>query len=134
MDDAFEQATGVLAADPRVDAVYGFGSRIRGTPGPRSDIDLAVLLNREMKLVDELRLRAAVVEALGRDDVDQVRLNHAPPLLRYEVVATGRRLFARDDDAADRFEERCLREYLDTHHLRAVQRQLARERSHDAAA
>ncbi len=134
MDDAFQQAATVLAADPRVDAVYGFGSRIRGTAGPMSDIDLAVLLNREIKLIEELRLRAAVVEALQRDDVDLVRLNHAPPLLRYEVVATGRRLFARDDDAADRFEARCVREYLDTHHLRAVQRRLARERSRAAAA
>ena len=134
MDDLFDKATGVLARDPRVEAVYGFGSRIHGSAGPRSDVDLAVLLNQEVKLIEELRLRATVVEALGRDDVDLVRLNHAPPLLRFEVLATGRRLFARDEEAVDEFEARCLREYQDTHHLRAVQRRLARERSHDAAA
>lgn len=134
MIDLFEKAAGVLARDPRVEAVYGFGSEIHGTPGPRSDVDLAVLLNQDVKLIEELRLRAAVVEALGRDDVDLVRLNQAPPLLRFEVLATGRRLFARDEEAVDGFEARCLRQYQDSHHLRAVQRRLAREHGGDVAA
>ena len=49
MDDLFDKAASVLTSDPRVEAVYGFGSRIRGTAGPRSDVDLAVLLNQEVK-------------------------------------------------------------------------------------
>ena len=134
MASPFERAASVLAADSRVDAVYGFGSHVRGTAGPRSDIDLAVLLSRDIRLVEELRLRANVVDVLGRDDIDLVRLNSAPPLLRHEIISTGHRLFVRDADAVDRFERRCLREYLDTRYLRTVQRRLARERSHDAAA
>ena len=132
--DPFDKAAATLAQDPRVEAVYGFGSGIRGTAGPHSDIDLAVLLNQEINLLEELRLRATVVETLRRDDVDLVRLNRSTPLLRYEVLATGRRLFTRDIDAVAHLEIRWLQEYLDTHHLRAVQRQLARERSHDVAA
>lgn len=88
---------------------------------------MAVLLDREIGLGEELRLRAVVVEALRRDDVDLVVLNHAPPLLSYEVIAAGNRLFARDDEEADRYEERAARECFDTAHLRKVQQRLARE-------
>lgn len=134
MSDLFDRSAAILARDPRVEAVYAFGSRIHGAAGPNSDVDLAVLLNEDLKLMETLRLRATVVETLGRDDVDLVPLNQAPPLLRHEVLASGRRLFARDELTVDRFEERSLREYLDTRHLRDVQRRLARERSRDAAA
>ena len=57
---------------------------------------------------------------------DLVVLNLATPLLRYEVLARGTRLYCRDEERVDRFEERVLREYLDTAHLRATQEALAR--------
>lgn len=107
-------------------AVWGFGSRARGEALAQSDVDLAVLLDREIDLPEELRLRSRVTEALRRDDVDLVVLNSAPPLLRYEVVAAGKRLFARDEEAADRFEERVARECFDTAYLRKVQQNLSR--------
>jgi predicted nucleotidyltransferase len=113
--------------EPSVVAVYGFGSRARGEAAPTADVDIGVLLGRRPPLREELLLRAAVVRELGRDDVDLVVLDGAPPLLRYEVVATGSRLFARDEVAADAFEAAAYREYFDTAHLRAVQRSLLRE-------
>ena len=129
MEDALlQRAAARLAEDPRVLAVYGFGSRLYADAvGPSSDVDLAVLMGRRLSLAEELNLRAAVVEELRCDDIDLVVLDQAPPLLRYEVVAAGRRLFTRDERAAEAFEERTYREYFDTAHLRAVQRQLLRE-------
>jgi hypothetical protein len=44
-------------------------------------------------------------------------------VLAYEVLASGRRVFARDDEQADEIEETLLRRYLDTEHLRRVQRE-----------
>lgn len=126
MPNDLQSAGQAIAGDPRVLAVWGFGSQARGEAGAASDLDLAVLLDREISLADELRLRSRVTEALRRDDVDLVVLNSAPPLLRYEVVAAGRRLFARDEEAADRFEERAMRECFDTAYLRQVQRDLSR--------
>ena len=108
-------------------AVYGFGSRARGEEGLRSDVDVAVLLERKVGLKEELLLRSRVVEELQRDDIDLVLLNFAPPLLRYEVVAAGCRLFARDEVQADEFEHRAAMECFDTAYLRAVQQRLARE-------
>jgi hypothetical protein len=127
MDGELERAAQRLARVPRVLAVWGFGSRVRDEARPGSDLDLAVLLDGDVGLVDELRLRATVVEELRRDDVDLVVLNQAPPLLRYEVIAARSRLFARDEEVADRYEERAARECFDTAHLRSVQQRLMRE-------
>ena len=127
MSQELERAADRLARDPRVLAVWGFGSRARGEAGPASDVDVAVLLDRPLDLAAELALRADVVDELHRDDVDLVILNAAPPLLRYEVVAAGSRLFARDDEAADAFERRAAMECFDTAHLRAVQQAYARD-------
>jgi predicted nucleotidyltransferase len=123
------QAAQVLAADSRVEAVYCFGSVARGGARPTSDLDLAVLLQEAPTLGDELRLRARVTAALRRDDVDLVILNDAPPLLRFEAIAGGRRLFARDELAVDLFEHRSIMERLDTNHLRRLLQSLAREAS-----
>jgi predicted nucleotidyltransferase len=127
VSDELERAAACLARDPRVLAVYGFGSQARGEAGPRSDVDVAVLLDRNLSLGDELRLRAQVTRELQRDDIDLVVLEQAPPLLRYEITAAARRLYARDGEAADRFEERAAQECFDTAHLRAVQQRYARE-------
>lgn len=127
MDSVLERAAERILQDRRVLAVWGFGSRTRGQVGGRRDIDLAVLLKEPLSLREELRLRGGVVEELRRDDIDLVVLNDAPPLLRYEVVTRGRLLGARDSEAVERLEDRALREYLDTAHLRRAQRRLARE-------
>lgn len=127
MNEALLRAATALTADPRVLAVYGFGSLARGAAHPGSDLDLAVLLDRPLSLGEELSLRAEAVDAVHRDDVDLVILNLAPPLLRYEVIATGSRLYARSPLAVDQFEEAALREYLDTAHLRHIQQDLARQ-------
>jgi len=116
-----------LAEDPRVQAIYLFGSTAAGMAREGSDIDLAVLIGARISLADELRLRAVAVDALHRDDVDFVILDHAPPLLRYEVVTRGRRLFARDPAAVDIFEHRAIMTYMDTAYLRRMQHDILRE-------
>lgn len=129
MDNELQRAAGRLAKDPRVQAIYGFGSRARGKPGRRSDVDLGVLLvsDEPLSLREELLLRAEVVEELRRDDIDLVILNQAPPLLAYEVVAADCRLFSRDDKVSDRFEARTAMRCFDTEWLRRTQQRYARE-------
>lgn len=127
IDPLLDRAAQRLAQDARVVAVYGFGSRASGDATGASDVDIAVLLALEIDLKEELRLRAAVVEELRRDDVDLVILNSAPPLLAWEVVTTGKRLFTRDADLADLFEDRTVVRYLDTEYLRRMQHDLIRE-------
>lgn len=106
-----------LATQDDIVAAYLFGSLAEGRATPRSDIDIAVLLNRipddEMgDLGRRLRLMGEFRRFADRE-VDVVILNTAPPLLRYQVLRHGRRLFERDRRARVEFEVRTGQEYED---------------------
>jgi len=114
--------TDFLKKDKRVKFAYLFGSRARGQDGPLSDTDVAVYLDRRVKPnTYRLKLMEALAKILKRDDLDLVILNQAPPLLRHEIIKYGRTL---KEDAARRipFEAEAMQVYLDTAHLRRVQR------------
>lgn len=130
-NDVAERLLRVLAGgggrDLRVDAAYVFGSVARGEARSGSDIDVALLLDRDLSLAEELRLRAALAEALESKALDLVLFRSAPPVLRFEVKRDGIRFFARDDAAMDTLEGRWAMEYMDTAYMRRLQQDLARE-------
>lgn len=67
-------------------AAFLFGSQARGSAGPLSDLDVAILhldgLGPRERLDLRLGLAAAGGAALATGEVDIVLLNGAPPLLR----------------------------------------------------
>jgi predicted nucleotidyltransferase len=109
-----------VARDGAVLAAWVFGSRARGAGRPSSDLDVAVLLAPGADREVLSRLSGALSRDLGVE-VDLVDLAKSTPVLGFEVVTGGHRVFARDALAADEAEERCLRVYLDTEYLRRVQ-------------
>lgn len=98
LEAVFRDRPGVLSA-------YLFGSHARGRPHRESDVDVAVLLDRDRYLDPEdrfeerVRIGSEVVGALHRNEVDVVVLNDAPPLLGRHVVTEGRRVHCRDPEA-----------------------------------
>ncbi|MHB9097560.1 MAG: type VII toxin-antitoxin system MntA family adenylyltransferase antitoxin [Syntrophales bacterium] len=111
-----------LEKDRRVKFAYLFGSRARGRAGSLSDTDIAIYLDGRVKPGRyRLKLMDALTKILKTNDLDLVVLNQATPLLRHEVIKYGRPL---KDDALRRvpFEADVIREYLDTAHLRQIQR------------
>jgi hypothetical protein len=106
-----------LATQEDIVAAYLFGSLAQGRATPRSDIDIAVLLNRvpdplsddsfpQFRLMDELR-------RFADREVDVIVLNTAPPVLKDQVLRCGRRVFERDRQARVEFEVRAGQEYED---------------------
>ena len=87
-------------------SVYLFGSHAAGREHRESDLDLAVLLRWDRYPSDRDRFEARVDltadlgAALGRNDVDLVILNDAPPLFGRRIIYEGQRLFL-GDAAAD---------------------------------
>ncbi|WP_457798982.1 type VII toxin-antitoxin system MntA family adenylyltransferase antitoxin [Methylocystis sp. S23] len=80
---------------PDAMAVYLFGSVASGDAGPESDVDLAVLNDGPLDPVfvwDIACELANVVDA----HVDLVDLRTASTVLQHQIVAKGRRLWARD--------------------------------------
>jgi predicted nucleotidyltransferase len=111
-----------FAADPQVAAAYLFGSRARAEAGPRSDVDLAVVLVEGD--VDRFRKRLDLLDAatreLGTDAVDLVILEDAPTVLAHRVLAHGRLLLDQDPRRRTKVAFEVMRRYLDERWLHQV--------------
>ena len=107
------------ALTPRAEVLdaYLFGSQARGDAKPRSDVDVAVYIDESLAQPGPFGYCADVITdcmaALGRNDVDLLLLNQAPPVLYYRVLRDGRRLIARDVAATTTREGRALSRYCD---------------------
>ncbi len=112
-----DRLTECLAGRPEILEAYLFGSSARGEAQPHSDVDVAVFVDFEqspsMPFGRAATLGAELMAALGRDDIDIVILNEAPPLLYHRVLRDGQRLVARDLMATTTREGRALSRYCD---------------------
>jgi len=115
-----------LDAMPGVRLAFLFGSEAAGGGGSLSDVDIAVLLDagldRPKRFQASLEAAATLAKVLGRDDVDLACLNDAPPLLRQEVLRTGRLLLCRDRSDLVGLRVQTLRDYVAASRLLATAR------------
>lgn len=88
-----EDAARHLAADPRVRAVFVFGSAADPEVAGVRDVDLAVWSEPPLGLDELMRLRADLVTAVG-GPFDLISLRRASPVLAREVVEHGVCLYA----------------------------------------
>lgn len=106
-----------LAADPRVGALWLFGSRSRGEADALSDVDLAVLAvgapTSEQLASWQLDWIETANEVLGTDEVSLVVINRAPLPLRYQIFRDSRLLHAASPEIAADTELATIRAYLD---------------------
>jgi predicted nucleotidyltransferase len=113
-----------------------FGSVARGTFGEGSDIDIAVLLEKQPEVEKRRQLWAALSQLFSRD-VDLTILNHAEPLVSFRVACEGKILFVADDRAWETWKSYAVRQYWDTEKFReALKSYLSRraEETRNAAA
>ena len=100
-----------------IQAAYVFGSVATGRARPDSDIDVAVLVDRNVRpsqfLEYRLELMADLGSALQRFNVDVVVLNEATPLLAHRVLSQGKLVFERSASARVRFQVQTASRYLD---------------------
>lgn len=88
-----------------------FGSVARGDAGPRSDVDLGVLLDPYSAAL-RFKVDAVLGRAAGRE-VDTVLLDDAPPLLRFEIAKEGVLLFEREEGLWTRFKAKAMIDWWD---------------------
>ncbi len=112
-----------------VELAYVFGSLARSNNGNREphDLDLAVL-PIEGATESGRNLWEDIMTALGTDRVDLINLAIASPVLRYEIMSTGKPIYVKDKQSKEDFEMNTLREYRDTSHMRQEQMKDLRER------
>lgn len=101
---------------PVVVAVYLFGSQAKGTAGPTSDVDVAILLDDAFNLQAHPMFRLELTAKLERylkTPVDLLILNQANLVLRNQVLKYGRLLFEHDHRQRVAFEVRSRQDYFD---------------------
>lgn len=117
--------------DRAVVAGYLFGSFAKGKISDSSDIDVALLIKKDVApdLYTDLAIRYSVSlsKALGRE-ADVVILNEAPPFLRYQVFRYGQPIFERDRKESRAFIARTIQEYFDFEPLKRIMEQKAIKR------
>lgn len=86
------------AALPNLLAVYAFGSRVQGTARPDSDLDLAVLVAGKVPPLETWDLAQTLAIRFDHD-VDLLDLRDASTVMQYQVITTGKRLWAKDVQA-----------------------------------
>ena len=99
-----------LESWPGVRLAVLFGSAARGQSGPDSDIDVGVLF--EAGRESAAALEVALARATGRR-LDLVRLEAAPPLLRFQIARDGRVLLERTPHAWADFRARAMTDWWD---------------------
>ena len=75
--------------------IIQFGSTVKGSRGPMSDVDVFMHGSRELAPEEEAGLRAALAEALAaaEERIDPVFLRRANALLAYEALWHGKLLW-----------------------------------------
>jgi len=112
---------------------YLFGSVMRGTMGPRSDIDVAVFFDNTQipeteQFKETLALSADIAQAFSVENVDVINLNsQTNPVLRYEAVVNGEAIFVKDPSVKTQLARAILREYENTRYLRETSYRILRE-------
>ena len=106
---------------------YLFGSVARGTAGPLSDIDVAVVFpfsfGEEERFKRIEKIRGSVEHIYGIDKVDVVDLNKLrnPALMHEIVLDEGALLFNDDQNLKNYLSLKALRDFEDTQPIRNIQ-------------
>ncbi|HYN41247.1 MAG TPA: nucleotidyltransferase domain-containing protein [Thermoanaerobaculia bacterium] len=101
-------AVALASAAPRgLVSAYLFGSRACGRSHRESDLDLGVLVSRNVdaaeRFAERIRLAGLLPGLVGIRDVDLVVLNDAPPHLARHIVLDGIRVACADPEADHAF-------------------------------
>lgn len=89
----------LLARVPNLLAIYAFGSRITGTVGPDSDLDLAVLVAGYAEPLVLFELAGDLADMAGCA-VDLLDLRAASTVMQFQILSSGRRWWSKDVQAS----------------------------------
>lgn len=122
-----------LAPLPEVQAALLFGSRASGRARRDSDVDVAVLLDRQPGVPApraELRgLLGALTDGLSAERIDLVILNDAPPMLAFQVMKHGVVAFERTPSPLHAFRVRTYAMHADREPVERFFRGVTRARA-----
>lgn len=105
---------------PFLVTAYLFGSSHDGKVTPLSDIDLALLLAKNLEETTQIETKILLdaIKIFGTEEIDLLNLNEAPLRFQYNVIKNKRVIFCADLKERINFETRVIMNYLDFAHVR----------------
>lgn len=111
-----------------ISLLYVFGSYATGKNNGNSDLDIAILLKDNYVPMAKLELLGDLNIIFKRDDIDLVILNSASPVLKFQVVKYGAKLYMEDEVDKVNFEAKVVSEYMDMEPFRRRQNEISKMR------
>ncbi|NPV08227.1 MAG: nucleotidyltransferase domain-containing protein [Anaerolineae bacterium] len=106
-----------ILADEPVAAAYLYGSSVTGLTTPFSDVDVGLVVGREIdplpRLKLMLRVQLALEDRCGIRNADVRVIDDAPIVFRGRVVTEGILVYSRDEEARVEFETTTRMRYFD---------------------
>ena len=95
---------------------YLFGSRAKGLEREDSDYDIAVLFNRNVTIIDEIKLALDIADKLKLpvEMIDITALNKADLLFKARILREGIPIYVSDEDIRRRWERKTYLKILST--------------------
>ncbi|MBU6390539.1 nucleotidyltransferase domain-containing protein [Patescibacteria group bacterium] len=111
---------------------YLFGSALRGTMGPHSDIDVGVLFEKDLPDEEDFdrrrKLAAEMSEVFKVPDTDVINLKTARgPLIKYNAIFGGELILEKNKETRLALERAVVRDYEDSRPLRRIRHFVLRE-------
>lgn len=118
---------------------YLFGSATRGTMGPHSDIDVAVLFDDkevppEKQFDEKFKISDEITDVFEVEQTDVINLlTTTDPLIKYIAVFSGELIFELDKTKRFALERKVVRDYENTRELRHIARSVMRKQLRDGS-
>lgn len=116
-ESKIKELTQALKRIGGIQAAYLFGSQAKQSAGNLSDVDVAILIDRQRSSAGRRKVGLvafqAITRILERNDVDLVELNQAPTILRYAATVQGNPLFVKPGRDTYRLRFRSMRDFED---------------------
>jgi len=96
-----------------------FGSVVKNNVHSESDIDIAILFERDISIDQILKIEDDLTSLLQNMSYI-VNLNRSSPIIKMQVLRTGKKIFERKPGVYSKFFVRTLNEYDDLKRVRSV--------------
>ena len=104
----------MIENDCKIKFAYIFGSFARCEENSSSDLDIAVMFEKNYEDYDDALLRGKYIDigkSIFKKEIDLVSLDRASLSLKYEIIKDG--ILIKDSDDRASFESLAMREYFD---------------------
>ncbi len=117
IQDAISDSAEMISDELSIRFILLIGSYAKHEQGPMSDIDIAIYINPEThirnNLTSALKLGVLLEKKLKRNDIDVVILNDALPTMKFNSIVSNKILHMIDEGEYEDYVVRTLSEYYD---------------------